>query len=132
MAQGTADASELAKQRARLLSEFEKVLGRYLPESGELKPWKLAEIEAALSEDGHRLLRQLLEARIEVDPLRQVHETIRCPECGHALPGDRDRRTHKKTIFGTIYYTRAYGYCRSCGAAFSPSGERVELRQGLL
>jgi hypothetical protein len=108
------------------------MLDRYLPGSGELQPWKLAQIESALSEDCHKLARQIVEARIEVDPLRDPQPGMRCPDCGYAMAGDAARKTHKKTIFGTIYYTRAYGYCRSCGAAFSPSGESVGLRTGLL
>ena len=129
----TAPAADVvAEQRARILAAFEKTLDRYLPESGELQPWKLAQIESALSTDCHRLAREILEARIEVDPLRDPQPSMRCGKCGYAMGGDPARKAHKKTIFGTIYYTRAYGYCRSCGAAFSPSGESVGLRQGLL
>jgi hypothetical protein len=127
-----ATGNTVAERRAQLQSAFGKMLERYLPESGELQPWKLAQIESALSEDCHELARQFVESRLAVDPLRDPKPSLRCPECAHAMPGDWARKTHKKTIFGTIYYTRAYGFCRSCGAAFSPSGESVGLRQGLL
>jgi hypothetical protein len=108
------------------------MLERYLPQSGSLRPWKLAEIETALSADCHKLAREVIEARVEVDPLQDAPQSMRCSQCGYAMPGDPARKVHKKTIFGTIYYTRGYGYCRSCGAAFSPSGESVGLRQGRL
>jgi hypothetical protein len=132
MSQCAKAENAVAQQRARILATFEKMLDRYLPETGLLRPWKLAEFESALSADSYKLSRELLEARLEVDPLREGERALRCPECGGAMAGDPARKAHKKTIFGPIYYTRGYGYCRSCEAAFSPSGESVGLRQGLL
>ena len=126
----TADGT--AEARTEIIDRFAEKLDKYLPESGELRPWKLAEIELALLEDMNELAREIIESRIGVDP-RRVVKKPRCPDCGRALGGvKRERSTHKQTLFGRLKYSRTYGVCRPCGAAFSPSGERLELRQGLL
>jgi uncharacterized protein with PIN domain len=118
--------------RAVLMERMAQKLDRYLPESGELRAWTISEIEDALIEDMNELARDIVHARLGVDPDRVV-EKPRCPDCGRALMGvDRERSTHTHTRLGPIRYARTVGYCRSCGAAFSPSGQRVELRQGLL
>jgi hypothetical protein len=108
------------------------IVNRYLPKSGPLRKWTISEIEQSLLGDMGRLARALIEARLEVDPVRVV-EKPRCPDCGRALGGvGSEVQTHRHTLFGTIRYRRTYGVCRPCRAAFSPSGQRVVFRQGLL
>ena len=130
---GTVDSpAEVATRRAQVSGRFHRKLDKYLPASGELRAWTIAEIEAELLKDVRELARDVIESRIDVDPAR-VPEEPRCPDCGRALGGlRREEHTHKHTVFGPIRYTRTYGVCRPCGAAFSPSGEGLELRQGLL
>lgn len=125
-------AAGTAERRKAVLERFAGKLDKYLPESGELRPWKLAEIELALLDDMNELALDIMGSRIGVDPER-CPEKPRCPDCGRALGGVRRRsRTHKHTLFGRLRYARTYGVCQACGLAFSPSGDRVELRQGLL
>ena len=86
----------------------------------------------ALIKDMNEIARDIIHARLDVDPDRVVKKA-RCPDCGRALMGVAgERSTHKHTRLGPIGFARTVGYCRPCGAAFSPSGQRVELRQGLL
>lgn len=118
-------------ERARILESFSRVLDRYLPQDGRLRDWKAAEFEASMQADTQALGRAVMEACLRANP-RSQERRLRCPECGRALEGFEERGTHKQTIFGPIKYKRTYGYCRPCGAAFSPSGERVGLRCGLL
>lgn len=121
-----------AEGRRQILDRFAERLDKYLPEGGELKPWKLAEIELALLDDMNELACDIIESRMGVDP-RRIVEKPHCPDCGRALGGvKRERSTHKQTLFGPIRYGRTYGTCHACGVAFSPSGDRLELRQGLL
>jgi uncharacterized protein with PIN domain len=123
---------EVQARRAAVMERVARKLDRYLPESGELRKWTISEIEDALIEDMNEIARDIVEARLDVDPDRVV-DRPRCPDCGRALMGvDRERSTHTHTRLGPIRYARTYGVCRPCGAAFSPSGQRVELRQGLL
>ena len=118
--------------RAAVMERMARTLDRYLPESGELRKWTISEIEDSLIEDMNEIAREVIESRLGVDPDRVV-EKPRCPDCGRALMGvDRERSTHTHTRLGPIRYARTYGVCRPCEAAFSPSGQRVELRQGLL
>jgi hypothetical protein len=118
--------------RRRLLDRFAERLDEYLPESGELAPWKLGEMELALLDDMNELACKIMEARIGADP-RRIVKKPRCPECGQALGGvKRGRPTHKQTLFGPIGYSRTYGTCQACGLASSPSGEVFRLRRGLL
>ncbi len=132
MTAGDGSAASTAEHRQRLIEDFTQRLGKYLPESGEPKPWKLAETELALVEDMNELARGIIESRIGVDPLRYV-EKLRCPDCSRALGGvKREAATHKQTLFGPIRYSRSYGTCQACGLAFSPSGEKFRLRHGLL
>ena len=132
MSQPDGDVAGAAERRRQVLDRFCEKLDKYLPESGELRPWKLAEIELALLDDMNELACDIMESRIGVDPKRVV-EKPHCPDCGRALGGvDRRRPTHKHTLFGPLRYARTYGVCQACGLAFSPSGDRVELRQGLL
>jgi len=119
------------QKRAALVAHFMGKLDRYLPESGELKSWTISEFERALMDDVLELGRQMAEARIEVDPLRAPAQA-RCPQCGRALMGHGTEPTHRQTLFGPLRFERAYGYCRPCGSAFSPTGQRVGLRRGLL
>ncbi len=90
---------------------------KYLPESGELTPWKLGEIELELLEDMrdmNELACGIIESRIDADPNRTVEKPKcpKCPKCGLALGGvKRDRATHKQTLFGPIRYSRTYGTC---------------------
>ena len=108
------------------------IVNRYLPKSGPLRKWTISEIEQSLLGDMGRLARALIEARLKVDPVRVI-EKPRCPDCGRALGGvGSEVQTHRHTLFGTIRYRRTYGVCRPCEAAFSPSGQRVVFRQGLL
>lgn len=118
--------------REQVAERFMRKLDKYLPESGELRAWTISEIERELVTDALDLARDVLEARIQVDPRRAPPEKPRCPKCGRALMGLRDQATHKQTLVGPIRFERAYGYCRPCGAAFSPSGHGVEVRRGLL
>jgi ribosomal protein L34E len=125
----TATATE-ANGRAMELARG--IVEKYLPASGELRDWTVSEIEASLQEDMTRLARGIVETRLEADPRRVVAKP-RCPDCGRALGGvGKEIQTHRHTVFGTTRYRRTYGICRPCGAAFSPSGQRVALRQGLL
>ena len=127
-----AGTKDVRAARAAVMERVARKLDRYLPESGELRGWTISEIEDALIEDMNELARDVIESRLGVDPERVV-DRPRCPDCGRALMGvDRERATHKHTRLGPIRYARTYGVCRPCGAAFSPSGHRVELRQGLL
>ena len=123
---------DAAALREQVAGRFMRRLDKYLPESGDLRPWTISEIERELLADALDLARDLLEARIQVDPARVPPEKPRCPKCGRSLMGLRDQATHKQTLVGPIRFERAYGYCRPCGAAFSPSGQRVEVRRGLL
>ena len=131
--------------RAAVIERMARKLDRYLPESGELRKWTISEIETALIEDMNELARDMVHARLGVDPDRVVDKP-RCPDCGRALMGvHRERSTHVHTRLGPIGFARTVGYCRPCGAAYAPpvdrnrrrsgrsgSGQRVELRQGLL
>jgi len=123
---------ETVALREQVAGRFMRKLDKYLPESGELRGWTITEIERELLADALDLARDVLEARIQVDPARAPAEKPRCPKCGRALMGLREQAAHKHTVLGPIRYERAYGYCRPCGAAFSPSGQRVEVRKGLL
>ncbi|TET51963.1 MAG: hypothetical protein E3J64_05945 [Anaerolineales bacterium] len=108
------------------------IVKKYLPKSGELRKWTISEIERSLLDDMGQFARSIVEARLEADPQRVV-EKPRCPDCGRALGGvGSEVQTHRHTLFGTIRYRRTYGVCRPCRAAFSPSGQRVVFRQGLL
>ena len=123
---------DTAALRDEVAGRFMRKLDKYLPGSGELRPWIISEIERELLTDALELARDVLEARIRVDPVRAPAEKPACPKCGRALMGLRDQATHKQTLVGPIRFERAYGYCRPCGAAFSPSGHGVEVRRGLL
>jgi uncharacterized protein with PIN domain len=126
------NAPDLKAARAAVMERMVCKLNRYLPESGELRKWTISEIEDALIEDMNEIARDIVHARLDVDPERVVKKA-RCPDCGRALMGVAGQRsTHKQTRLGPIEFARTVGYCRPCGAAFSPSGQRVELRQGLL
>ncbi len=125
-------SADVAALRARVQERIDRKLDKYLPASGELRPWTISEIEEVLLADILEIARDVVEARLEVDP-RRVVEKPRCPDCGRALAGvKREVPTHRQTVFGVIRYSRSCGYCRPCRAAFSPSGQRVRLRQGLL
>ena len=125
------EVSEVAGARAEIVADFLRRLDVYLPEQGPLKPWKISEIEAALQKDMRALSCAVIQKRLGVDPSR-LRVKPRCPQCGRKLMGVHDGHTHKQTIFGPLEFTRTYGYCHSCRVAFSPSGQRVGLRQGLL
>ena len=108
------------------------IVEKYLPASGELRDWTISEIETSLQKDMTQFALGIVKTRLGVDPRRVVAKP-KCPDCGRALGGvGKEIQTHRHTVFGTIKYGRTYGICRPCGAAFSPSGQRVELRQGLL
>ena len=96
-----ADAAALREQVA---ARFARKLDKYLPESGELRPWTISEIERELLADALGLARDLLEARIQVDPARAPEEKPCCPKCGRALMGLRDQATHKQTLVGPIRF----------------------------
>ena len=125
-------ATDTAAKRAAVLERIARKLDRYLPESGELRPWTISEIESALLTDVNEIARDVIEARLEVDPARVIDKP-RCPGCGKSLKGLKHaRKTHRQVIFGPIQFSRTYGICHDCGVALPPSGQRVGLRQGLL
>ncbi len=132
-AKRAAKRATAAELRRRVLERFSGKLDKYLPRGGELKPWTISAIETALSEDMNDIARDVIESRIDVDPERIPHEKPVCPICRKPVRSVAwERPTHKITIFGKIHYRRAYAPCHACGVAFSPSGHRVRLRQGLL
>ncbi len=126
------EAMSVAEFRQAVLERFERKLDRYLPASGATRQWTISAIEDALATDMLEVAQDVIESCIAVDPLRQPATNPRCPDCGRSLVATGLRDTHKKTIFGLIRYSRAYGSCPACRRAFSPSGQRVVLRQGLL
>lgn len=122
-----------AELRKAVLERFSRKLDKYLPEEGPLRPWKLAQIEAALSRDMDEIARDVIESRIYVDPARVPEKKPTCPKCGKPVRSvDWDRSAHRITIFGKVHYRRAHAPCHACGVAFSPSGHCVRHRQGLL
>ncbi len=126
------DSADVADFRRAVLERFERKLDRYLPTSGATRQWTISTIEDALASDMLEVAQDVIESCIAVDPLRRPAQNPRCPDCGRSLVGTGLHDTHKKTIFGPIRYSRAYGSCPACRRAFSPSGQRVVLRQGLL
>ena len=58
--------------RAAVIERMARKLDRYLPESGELRKWTISEIETALIEDMNELARDMVHARLGVDPDRVV------------------------------------------------------------
>jgi len=126
------EVHEVQAARAAIMERFARKLDQYLPDTGKLRKWTISTIEDALIKDMNEVARDIIHSRLDVDPERVVKKA-RCPDCGRALMGVAgERSTHKHTRLGPIGFTRTVGYCRPCGAAFSPSGQRVELRQGLL
>ena len=122
-----------AAVRAMIEERFSRKLDAYLPRSGPLRPWTLARIEEALARDMNEIARDVIESRMAADPERVVGEEFRCPDCGRAMGGvERERGSHRRTIFGPVRFARSVGYCPACGRAFSPSGLVVGLRRGLL
>lgn len=125
-------SADVAALRTKVQERIDRKLDKYLPVSGELRDWTISEIEESLLTDLLEVARDVIEARLHVDPKRVVAKP-RCPDCGKALAGvDRERPTHKQTRAGPIRYARTYGVCHACGVAFSPSGQSMALRQGLL
>jgi hypothetical protein len=125
-------ATDVATARQLVLERVKRKLDKYLPESGELRPWTISEIEEALLADMTEIACDIVEARIAHDPAREPAAKPLCPKCGRAMAGMHVRSTHKKTMIGPIAYERTVGYCQACSLAFSPSGLGVELRRGLL
>lgn len=125
-------ANDVESFRRAVLERFERKLDRYLPASGAMQRWTISTIEDALAGDMLEVAQDVIESCIAVNPAREPAENPRCPDCGRSLVAVELRSTHKKTIFGPIRYSRAYGSCPACRRAFSPSGQRVVLRQGLL
>jgi len=126
------DSAGVADFRRAVLERFERKLDRYLPTSGATCQWTISTIEDALATDMLEVAQDVIESCIAVDPLRQPATNPKCPDCGRSLAATSLCDTHKKTIFGPIRYSRAYGSCPACHRAFSPAGQRVVLRQGLL
>ncbi len=129
----TAKRTEAAEFHRAVLGRIEKKLDKYLPEEGELRPWTISELEAALSVDMNDIARDVIESRIDIDPSRVPEKKPVCPVCGKPVGSVvRERSAHKTTAFGRLSYKRTYAACHACGVAFSPSGHCVRIRQGLL
>ena len=98
----TATAAGAARHRQRLIEDFTERLGKYLPESGEPGPWKLAETELSLLEDMNELARYIIESRIAADPTQTVGGPS-YPGFGRALAApDRGSVGHTQTLFGPV------------------------------
>ena len=65
---------DTAALRDEVAGRFMRKLDKYLPGSGELRPWTISEIERELLTDALELARDVLEARIRVDPVRAPAE----------------------------------------------------------
>jgi hypothetical protein len=78
--------ADKAGLRDRLTERFARKLDKYVPESGEFRPWTISELEQSLSEDLGGFARGILEARLRADPRRVVEKPGR-PDCGRALGG---------------------------------------------
>jgi transposase len=65
-----------AALRGQLIERFARKLDKYLPESGELRPWTISEIELALLADMTELARDVIESRIDVDSARAPDEVL--------------------------------------------------------
>ncbi len=102
---------EVQAGRAAIMERVARTLDQYLPESGKLRKWTISEIEDALIKDMNEIARDIIHARLDVDPERIVKKA-RCPDCGRALMGVAgERSTHKHTRLGPIGFARTVGYC---------------------
>jgi hypothetical protein len=131
-AEATSGAPDVASVREQVTERMLRKLEKYLPRSGELRSWTISEIEESLLQDMKEIACDIVESRLLLDPLRNPSERPVCSKCGRALAGIDVRSTRRKTMIGPIRYERFIGYCQACGLAFSPSGQCVAIRRGLL
>jgi hypothetical protein len=120
----TADRAAL---RGRLIEGFARKLDKYVRESGGLCPWTISELEQSLLADITQLARDVIESRIDVDPVRAPAETPRCPDCGAAL-ASRQVPTHRHTLFGRIGYERAEPYAPLVALRIRPAAPRARSK----
>jgi hypothetical protein len=102
------------------------------------KDMNMVELVARIEESGKRLMKALLESRLEEDPRNNPRDPL-CRQCqGPLRIQERAQRRVIKTAIGEMEYRRAYGVCDRCGhtaapldeaLGIPPSGPSVEARE---
>lgn len=115
-----------SSSRARLHRALDQALDRLLP-SDEKTPLRLqtfAEFEDATEQHAMPLLGMILEELSALRPEAEAQAAGCCPHCSAAntrLDGEATQR-EVRSRWGPVVYAQQRARCRSCGAAFSPSG----------
>src|SRR5947209_15675946 len=82
-------------------------------------PSDMGTIEKAVDRLSLQCRRRALQCLVQQQAARQ---DLNCPRCGAALLVQANHRLrHVHACFGSIQFTRAYGFCPGCGDYFYPA-----------
>jgi len=89
-------------------------------------PSDMGTIEKAVDRLSLQCRRRALQCLVQQQAARQ---DLNCPRCGAALLVQANHRLrHVHACFGSIQFTRAYGFCPGCGDYFYPADAALGLQ----
>src|SRR6266571_609355 len=89
-------------------------------------PSDMGTIEKAVDRVSLQCRRRALQCLVQQQAARQ---DLNCPRCGAALLVQANHRLrHVHACFGSIQFTRAYGFCPGCGDYFYPADAALGLQ----
>src|SRR2546422_1840366 len=89
-------------------------------------PSDMGAIEKAVDRVSLKCRRRALQCLVQQQAARQ---DLNCPRCGAALLVQANHRLrHVQACFGSIQFTRAYGFCPGCGDYFYPADAALGLQ----
>ena len=116
-----ADAAQVQRHRDAFLEACGATFDELLSADGTLWGRNLTALEERIQERSRSLATQLMEKRLQGDPLAQPGQTFLCPKCTRALREQKGaaRRT-VPTSLGPVKLCRPYCVCEGCGWGGAP------------
>lgn len=114
----------ITRLKTKLISQAKELVG-----TGEVSASSLSEMEVGLKTALQEVGKAIMGAWLEAQEQKYPADEQEC-KCGQAAGYVRRREGMSLTLFGRVYYRRAYYVCRHCHQGHYPLDQRLGIKPG--